>query len=93
MDKIIPLRLDNYLIQEIDSLIQKGLYRNRNEGIREAIQMLINSYGSSCNGNKLLKAEMIANFLTMNFSKEIQSIILFGSVASGTATQKVISIC
>ncbi len=45
MDKIIPLRLDNYLIQEIDSLIQKGLYRNRNEGIREAIRMLINSYG------------------------------------------------
>ncbi len=44
--------------------------------------------GDSCNGNKLLKAEMIANFLTMNFSKEIQSIILFGSVASGTATQE-----
>lgn len=89
VDKNIPLRVNNELTNKIDELIKKGLFRNRNEGIREGIRQLIKKYDSQKESNlkKTQLAQIIANYLEMHYSEDIEAIILFGSVAKGTDSE------
>ena len=85
-DKNIPLRVNNELIEKIDELIKNGIFRNRNEGIREGIRQLIKVYDSQKQSNikKAQLAQIIANYLQLYYSEDLEAIILFGSVAKGT---------
>jgi len=86
VDKNIPLRVNNELTKKIDELIKKGIFRNRNEGIREGIRQLIKKYDSQKESNlkKAQLAQIIANYLKLYYSDDLEAIILFGSVAKGT---------
>ncbi len=88
-DKNIPLRVNIELTKKIDELIKKGIFRNRNEGIREGIRLLIKKYDSQKESNikKAQFAQIIANFLQLYYSEELEAIILFGSVAKGTDSE------
>jgi len=83
MDKIIPIRINKALAQKIDQLVAQGLFRNRNEGIREGIRLLIKGHPNELS-NKRLIAIIVSNFLITTHPEFIQAVILFGSVASGT---------
>jgi len=83
MDNIVPIRITKALVKEIDALVDKGLFRNRNEVIREGIRSIIEKYHRKV-ANRRLIANIIANYLTLTYEDLIQSIILFGSVAQGT---------
>lgn len=82
MDKIIPLRIGKALIQKIDQMIGQGIFRNRNEGIREGIRLLIKNYTNQLFSKQII-AKIIANYLIFTHSEFIKAIILFGSVAYG----------
>jgi len=86
VDKNIPLRVNNELTNKIDDLIKKGIFRNRNEGIREGIRQLIHKYDSQKESNlkKTQLAQIIANYLKLYYTEDLEAIILFGSVAKGT---------
>jgi len=88
-DKNIPLRVNIELTKKIDELIKKGIFRNRNEGIREGIRQLIKKYDSQmdANLNKEQLAQVIANYLQLYYPEELETIILFGSVAKGTDSE------
>lgn len=89
VDKNIPLRVNNELTKKIDKLVKKGIFRNRNEGIREGIRQLIKKYDSQKESNikKAQIAQIIANYLQLYYSEELEAIILFGSVAKGTDSE------
>lgn len=89
VDKNIPLRVNNELTNKIDDLIKKGIFRNRNEGIREGIRQLIQKYDSQKDSNlkKTQLAQIIANYLKLYYTEDLEAIILFGSVAKGTDSE------
>ena len=89
VDKNIPLRVNNELTKKIDELIKKGIFRNRNEGIREGIRQLIKKYDSQKEFNlqKTQLAQIIANYLKLYYSEDLEAIVLFGSVAKGTDSE------
>jgi len=83
MDTIVPIRISNAIVKGIDSMVEKGLFRNRNEVIREGIRSIIGQYCTD-NANRKVIASVIANYLVFTYKNLIQAIILFGSVAEGT---------
>ncbi len=38
LDKIIPLRVDEAMVEQIDMLVSDGTFRSRNDGIRAGIR-------------------------------------------------------
>ena len=88
-DKNIPLRVNIELTDKIDELIKRGIFRNRNEGIREGIRQLIRKYDSrkDFTFKKTQLAQVIANYLQLYYPEEFEVIILFGSVAEGTDSE------
>ena len=40
----INARTSQILLDEIDTIVEKGLFRNRNEAINEALRMLVRRY-------------------------------------------------
>ena len=89
VDKNIPPRVNNELTDKIDELIKRGIFRNRNEGIREGIRQLIKKYDSQKDSTfkKAQLAQIIANYLELHYSEDLETIILFGSVAKGTDSE------
>jgi len=89
VDKNIPLRVNNELTKKIDELIKKEIIKNKNEGIREGIRQLIKKYDSQKESNlkKTQIAKIIANYLQLYYSEDLEVIILFGSVAKGTDSE------
>ncbi len=88
MDKIIPLRVDQALVDGIEALVTNGLFRNRNESIREGIRILLNQYNALPQKINLMMAKIVANHLFRTFSSIIRAILLYGSVARGTDTSE-----
>jgi predicted nucleotidyltransferase len=86
VDKIIPVRMDSSLVQELDAIIQRGIFKNRNEGIREGIRTVIAEYKSATSQYKSY-AQIAANYILNLYQSEIIAIILYGSVARGTETE------
>jgi predicted nucleotidyltransferase len=87
MDKIIPIRINETLISNLDELIEKGLFLNRNEGLRASLRSLIYHYHRKPPKTHQILAKIIANYLYMHYSEVIQAIYLFGSVANNTQTE------
>jgi predicted nucleotidyltransferase len=88
MDKIIPLRVDEVMIQYIDRMVVEGLFRNRNDGIRAGIREIINTQMRNRFTSRIMLARVIANYLNTTRNGEIQAIILFGSVVNNKDTQE-----
>ncbi len=86
MDKIIPLRVDQTLVDGIDALVINGLFRNRNESMREGIRILLHRYSALPPKINLMMAKVVANHLFRAFSPALRAILLYGSVARGTDT-------
>jgi len=80
MDKIIPIRISENLVKDLDDLVLQEIFRNRNEGIREGIRALIRYYNNAKSNRKDI-AKILANFIQLQFPSDIHTIILFGSVA------------
>lgn len=88
MDKIIPLRVDESMIQYIDRMVIEGLFRNRNDGIRAGIREIINNQLRNRSATRMMLAHVVANFLNTTQNSEIQAVILFGSVVDNKDTQE-----
>lgn len=80
MDKIIPIRISESLITELDILIHQGIFRNRNEAIRAGLRALIMHYRKKMPEKEDL-ARLLANYIFIQFPEQVHAIILFGSVA------------
>ena len=44
--KVVPLRLDDEIIEFIDYLVRLGIYRNRSEALRSLIEIGVRKYRS-----------------------------------------------
>jgi len=87
MSTVVPVRVPKELAQKIKDLINAGLYPNRSNLVREALRRLIVSEGTSMQKNVLGRAAAtIASVMVAWNEKTVTDIILFGSVARGTAT-------
>jgi predicted nucleotidyltransferase len=88
MDKIIPLRVDEVMIQYIDEMVVSGLFRNRNDGIRAGIREIINTRALNRSLSRTMLAQVVANYLITARNNEIQAVILFGSVVKNNDTRE-----
>ncbi len=86
MDKIIPIRVNSHLVDEIDALVKEGTFRSRNDGIRDGIRFLLREYGPSYQEEKQILAQVAANFLFSMYPDTFLAVVLFGSVAKGRAS-------
>ena len=80
MGRIIPIRISEGLVIDLDELIQRGTFRNRNEGIRAGLRALITHYREKGSKKKDI-ARIIANYIYTQYSGQVHTIVLFGSVA------------
>lgn len=87
MEETISLKINSKLIEKIDSLVKKGIYRNRSDFIREAIQLLVKSNLNKISDKHLI-ANLVSNYLIFTQKDNIQATILFGSVAEGFDTEE-----
>lgn len=80
-DKVIPVRMDESLVNSLDSLVEEGLYLNRTEAVRGAVRSLIRT---RARGNGLLTvAKISAALIRERWEDNVLMIILYGSVVSG----------
>ena len=43
---IISVKIPDSYVKILDELVEKGIFKNRSEAIREALRLLINKYGN-----------------------------------------------
>lgn len=86
-DKIIPVRMDERLVNQLDALVERGLYSNRTEAIRSSVRTLIEEHGEL--HSELLIVSRIAKAVIQEEGGEnISKVILYGSVAEGGAGEE-----
>lgn len=83
MDTVVPIRLDKFLVDSIDTLVSTGLFRNRNEGIREGIRALIMARERPHRAVRRFASQVIANVIMATSKDVVEGVVLFGSVARG----------
>ncbi|MBN2153152.1 MAG: nucleotidyltransferase domain-containing protein [Candidatus Lokiarchaeota archaeon] len=81
MDKIIPLRIDESIVSRIDALVSQGLFRNRNEALRQGTRDMIEKYRDDMHEMRVAASKIIANYLVSKYPRLVARVILFGSVA------------
>jgi predicted nucleotidyltransferase len=87
MDKIIPLRIDESLVTGLDALVARGLFRNRNEALRQGTRDMIEKYQNNVHEKRVIASKIIANFLVSKYARLVTQVILFGSVARREDTE------
>jgi predicted nucleotidyltransferase len=87
MDKIIPLRVDESIVTGLDALVARGLFRNRNEALRQGTRDMIEKFQDSMHEKRVVASKIIANFLVSKYSRIVSRVILFGSVARHEDTE------
>ena len=65
--KTISLRLPDKIIEEIDHLVEQGLYASRTEALREGARILLRAQTGSISG---LPAEVTKDEIWRDFSSE-----------------------
>jgi len=70
--KTISLRLPDKILKELDELVEKGLYANRTEALREGARILLRAQTSSLQGKPLEvpKDEIWKEFVEEKTSKQ-----------------------
>ena len=66
LSEIVTLHVTDYMLEHIDSLVEEGYVHNRSEGIRQAIELIIE-------GNLSKEAEIEAKKSQVSSDKEINS--------------------
>nr|MDO8116091.1 nucleotidyltransferase domain-containing protein [Candidatus Sigynarchaeota archaeon] len=84
MDKIIPLRVDEAMVEQIDLLVSDGTFRSRNDGIRAGIREILKNFKYNKTGKRKAIARMVANHIMMVYQGVIGIVYMFGSVARGS---------
>lgn len=84
MDKIIPLRINETLVNELDDLVEQGYFTSRNEGLRSSLRSLVHHYRRRPLEGHQIVASLCANHLGALYPDLIKKIYLFGSVANNT---------
>jgi Arc/MetJ-type ribon-helix-helix transcriptional regulator len=65
LSEIVTLHVTDYMLKHIDNLVEEGYVHNRSEGIRQAIELIIES--------NLSKAEIDAKKSQTSNNEEISS--------------------
>ena len=84
MDKIIPLRINTALIEQLDDLVDQGYFTSRNEGLRSSLRSLVHHYQRRTLEGHRIVATICANHLGAIYPDLVKKIYLFGSVATNT---------
>jgi predicted nucleotidyltransferase len=74
-------------ITRLDHLVEKGKFRNRNDGIRFALRTLLDNIDDPIIIQARLIAEITAKIIKNYFNSRVFSVILYGSVAREEMTQ------
>jgi predicted nucleotidyltransferase len=85
MSLSVPTKLEPRLLQELDRLVGEGLYVSRGEAIRDAVRRLVAERCMTPNQHLRATASVISEVIKMRFGTAVENIILFGSVAKGSA--------
>ena len=88
MGKVIPLRIEDAMADQLDRLIAMGIFLNRNDGIRAGVREILKPFVQDRSATRLVVAMMVANHLADVHAGEIEAICLFGSVATGKDTSE-----
>ncbi|MEX2684233.1 MAG: nucleotidyltransferase domain-containing protein [Candidatus Sigynarchaeota archaeon] len=81
MDKIIPLRIDEAIVTRLDILVARGIFRNRNEALRQGTRDMIEKFQNNMHERRMVASKIIANYLVTKYSHLVSRVLLFGSVA------------
>ncbi len=87
MDKIIPLRIDESMATGLDALVARGLFRNRNEALRQGTRDMIERFQNNLHEKRVVASRIVANFLVSKYACLVTQVILFGSVARHEDTE------
>jgi Arc/MetJ-type ribon-helix-helix transcriptional regulator len=82
----IPTKLEPPLVRALDNLVVEGLYQSRSEAIRDAIRRLIERNYISRVRFLTVIARISARLILDEYSDAVTDIILYGSVATGRAS-------
>ncbi len=69
MSVVINIRTSEYLLNEIDNLVKKGIFRNRTEALNEAMRLIIKRY------KMLMAAENIKELEGKDLKKDLTALI------------------
>ena len=85
MPRVIPTKLEDPLVEQVDRLVSEGLYVSRSEVIRDSLRTLVSKRYVS--NSKLLKivAEAAADLILRRVGPVVSDVILFGSVSQDAA--------
>ncbi len=83
MGRIIPLRLEDAMADQLDRLVAAGVFLNRNDGIRAGVREALKRFAGNTTAARNALARVIANYLIISQQGKIEAIALFGSVAAG----------
>jgi predicted nucleotidyltransferase len=82
----IPTKLEAPLVRALDNLVAEGLYQSRSEAIRDAIRRLVERNYISRARFLTVIAQVSAQFILDEYGDAVTDIILYGSVATGRAS-------
>jgi predicted nucleotidyltransferase len=82
----IPTKLEAPLVRALDNLVAEGLYQSRSEAIRDAIRGLVERTYISRVRFLTVIARVSAQLVLDEYGEAVTDIILYGSVASGRAS-------
>lgn len=89
MSAVVPARMEQKLMKKLDDLVKSGRYVSRSEAVRDAVRQLVAKYETpSLSVVYEAYARVAASFLAHLFGDKISDVILYGSVANGTATEE-----
>jgi predicted nucleotidyltransferase len=86
MGLAIPTKLEPPLVRALDNLVAEGLYQSRSEAIRDAIRGLVERNYISRVRFLTVIARVSAQLVLDEYGDAVTDIILYGSVASGRAS-------
>jgi predicted nucleotidyltransferase len=87
MSSVIPTKMDPKLVDRLDELVAQGVYLSRSEAIRDAVRRVVEDHVSE--SVPLLSIGQAAVFLLEDrLGGRLTDVILFGSVAEGTASKE-----
>jgi predicted nucleotidyltransferase len=82
----IPTKLEAPLVRALDNLVAEGFYQSRSEAIRDAIRGLVERNYISRVRFLTVIAQVSAQLILDEYREAITDIILYGSVATGRAS-------
>lgn len=88
MDNIIPIRVDQSEIMRLDTLIVSGRFRNRNDGIRSALRLMLEKSEDPNLIRRKFAASIAANSVFHRWPKRVAKVYLYGSVSRGQITEE-----